>query len=217
MYLVHRRGGWPAQNHLWRLVQDSAITITHIPGSQHEAIAQLMKRYRDAPMDLADATLVKLCTDPGQADYIFAVSRDRFARRGRFASLRAAYAKASAAAPDGPAVRDYGRYEQLCAGMPVDPDETAASLAAHPTDVDHRMTHALALLRAGRAGDAWAVFDDFTVFYHELSPGHQAVIAAIAAAKGDHALAVQAARKIDVNMLAPGEYLLVGELRAERP
>ena len=166
---------------------------------------------------LADATLVKLCTDPGQADYIFAVSRDRFARRGRFASLRAAYAKASAAAPDGPAVRDYGRYEQLCAGMPVDPDETAASLAAHPTDVDHRMTHALALLRAGRAGDAWAVFDDFTVFYHELSPGHQAVIAAIAAAKGDHALAVQAARKIDVNMLAPGEYLLVGELRAERP
>jgi predicted nucleic acid-binding protein len=58
MYLVHRRGGWPAQNHLWRLVQDSAITITHIPGSQHEAIAQLMKRYRDAPMDLADATLV---------------------------------------------------------------------------------------------------------------------------------------------------------------
>lgn len=58
MHLVNRRGDQRAQFRLWDLIRREAITITHIPGSQHEAIAQLMKRYRDAPMDLADATLV---------------------------------------------------------------------------------------------------------------------------------------------------------------
>ena len=163
----------------------------------------------------ADAALVELCSYPGQADYIFAVARDRFARRGQFASMQTAYAKASAAAPDGSAVRDYGRYAELLAGTPVNPNETAAALVAHPSDVDHRMTHAFALLRAGHPDDAWAVFDEFTVFYHELRPGHQAVVAAMAAAKGDTALAVQAAREIDINLLDPREYLLVGELRAK--
>jgi len=103
----------------------------------------------------------------------------------------------------------------LLAGTPVNPNETAAALVAHPSDVDHRMTHAFALLRAGHPDDAWAVFDEFTVFYHELRPGHQAVVAAMAAAKGDTALAVQAAREIDINLLDPREYLLVGELRAK--
>jgi hypothetical protein len=162
----------------------------------------------------ADATLMELCADPGQADYLFAVIRDRFARRGQFASLDNAYAKVSTVAPEAAPARDYKNYAALLAGLPVNPVETATSLAAHPTDLDHRMTHAFALLRAGRPLEAWAAFDDFTVFYDELRPGHQAVMAAIVAAKGDPELAEKAARKIDIDLLSPEEYLLIAELRA---
>ncbi len=163
----------------------------------------------------ADATLIELCGDAGQADYLFAVARERFGRRGQFASLQAAYDKARLAAPDGAAVQDQRRYTDLLAGNKVDPEETAAALAANPTDLDHRMTHAFALLQAGRPEEAWSVFDDFTVFYDELRPGHQAVVSAIVAAKGDPDLAVRAARIIDINRLTPGEYLLIGRLRTD--
>jgi tetratricopeptide (TPR) repeat protein len=163
----------------------------------------------------ADATLVELCGDAGQAGYLFAVARERFGRRGQFASLQSSYDKARQASPGGAAVEDYRRYTGLLAGQPVDPAETAAALAANPVDLDHRMTHAFALLQAGRPEEAWSVFDDFTVFYDELRPGHQAVMSAIVAAKGDPDLAVRAARTIDINRLTPGEYLLIGRLRTD--
>ena len=161
-----------------------------------------------------DAALIELCADPGQADFVFTIARERFGRRGQFASLQAARERAAQAAADSAAVRDDRRCTALLAGLPVNPVETAASLAAHPTDLDHRMTHAFALLRAGRPLEAWAAFDDFTVFYDELRPGHQAVMAAIVAAKGDPELAEKAARKIDIDLLSPEEYLLIAELRA---
>jgi len=163
--------------------------------------------------DGADAALIELCGDAGQADFVFALARDRFGRRGQFASLQAARAQARHASADGAAVRDDRRYMDLLAGRSVDPDETAAALAANPTDLHYRMTHAFALLQAGRPQEAWAVFDDFTVFYDELLPGHQAVMCAIVAAKGDPELAAKAVRKIDIDLLLPAEYALVAPLR----
>ena len=164
--------------------------------------------------DRADAALIELCGDAGQADFVFSIARDRFGRRGQFASLQAARERARQASADGMAVRDDRRFMELLSEGSVDPDETAAAIAAHPTDLDHRMTHAFALLRAGRAQEAWAVFDDYTVFYDELRPGHQAVMCAIVAAKGDPALAEKAVRKIDVDRLLPAEYRLIAPLRA---
>lgn len=164
--------------------------------------------------DHADAALIELCGDAGQADFVFAIARDRFGRRGQFASLQAARERARQASPDGTAVGDDRRFTELLSGGSVDPGETAAALAASPTDLDHRMTHAFALLRAGSPQEAWAVFDDFTVFYDELPPGHQAVMCAIVAAKGDPALAEKAVRKIDIDRLLPAEYRLIAPLRA---
>jgi hypothetical protein len=162
----------------------------------------------------ADAMLIELCGEAGQADFVFAIARERFGRRGQFTSLQAARERAAQSAADSAAVRDDRRRTDLLTGRTVDPDETAAALAANHTDLDHRMTHAFALLRAGQPQEAWAVFDDFTVFFDELRPGHQAIMCAIVAAKGDHELATKAARKIDIDLLSPEEYLLIVELRA---
>jgi hypothetical protein len=62
------------------------------------------------------------------------VARERFARRGQFASLEAAPRRALQAAPDGAVVRDRQRYDNFLDGRPVVPDETAAFLFAsgHP-------------------------------------------------------------------------------------
>ena len=58
MHLVGRRGGWHAQQRLWQLIEAETITIADVPKSEIKGLTSLMKRYRDAPMDLADATLV---------------------------------------------------------------------------------------------------------------------------------------------------------------
>lgn len=44
----------------WKFVRSGAITLGLIADSDLPAISQLMHRYRDRPMDFADATLVHL-------------------------------------------------------------------------------------------------------------------------------------------------------------
>ena len=58
MYLVHRSGGWPLQSLLWQYVLTGQL-IFHITNeAEEQRMAELMKEYRDTPMDLADASLV---------------------------------------------------------------------------------------------------------------------------------------------------------------
>lgn len=58
MYLLHRIGGWPAQQRLWQMVERQALLL-HTSGLiEQQRIRQLMEQYRDLPMDLADASLV---------------------------------------------------------------------------------------------------------------------------------------------------------------
>lgn len=162
---------------------------------------------------LADTELVALCSDAGHADIAFLHARERFGRSGRHSLLRAAYERAKSAARFGSAVSDYRRYTDLLAGKSVNPSLTAAAVAENPSNRDLRMTHAFALLQAGRGVDAWSVFDDFTVFFDELPPGQQAIMCAIVAAKGDPALAQEVARRIDITLLCDEEYLLILPLR----
>lgn len=59
MYLAGRSGGWPMQAVLRQYVRDGALAL--YDGSDPEEIVRienLMERYKDAPMDLADASLV---------------------------------------------------------------------------------------------------------------------------------------------------------------
>lgn len=164
-----------------------------------------------------DTKLAEMCGDPAVADYVFRVARDRFGRRGRLSLLSSSYERALAAAPQAPAVRDFGRYRALLEGTSVSLDETAAAVAAEPANTAYRITHALNLLRRGQPAEAFAVFDDITVFADRLPPGQLAVIATVLGASGDTTRARAAASSIEVDRLAPGEYALILPWRTAEP
>ena len=58
MYLAHRAGGWPMQRLLWQFVARRVLAIHESGPAEADRMALLMERYRDTPMDLADASLV---------------------------------------------------------------------------------------------------------------------------------------------------------------
>ncbi len=58
MYLLWRAGGLPAQEELWSYLADELVVL-HTPETREwERMRTLMQQYHDAPMDLADASLV---------------------------------------------------------------------------------------------------------------------------------------------------------------
>jgi tetratricopeptide (TPR) repeat protein len=160
---------------------------------------------------LADRAIIAMCANAAVADGAFRLARDRFSRRGQFATLDEAYTAARQAAPSGTAVRDYGLYRDLLGGAGVEPSVTAEALASAPTAVEARFNHALALLQAGQGEEALAVFEDFDVIVDQLPPGLRAVAAAVLAAGGDANGAVTAARAIDPHLLKPGEFALIAK------
>jgi len=58
MYLVFQAGGYPAQAELWRWRRAGRLAIYDLTGDEIDRMAMLMEKYRDRPMDLADASLV---------------------------------------------------------------------------------------------------------------------------------------------------------------
>jgi predicted nucleic acid-binding protein len=58
MYLLARYGGQPAQDTLWGYVEDGIITFHISSEAEQRQMRVLMQKYRDTPMDLADASLV---------------------------------------------------------------------------------------------------------------------------------------------------------------
>jgi predicted nucleic acid-binding protein len=59
MYLLGT-GGWRDQEALWRLVGRGDLVLADLSAQQLDRARSLMEKYRDVPMDLADATLVAL-------------------------------------------------------------------------------------------------------------------------------------------------------------
>ncbi|MEY3480934.1 MAG: hypothetical protein RIQ71_1709 [Verrucomicrobiota bacterium] len=159
--------------------------------------------------EIVDAGLLELCTAPGRADGAFRLARDRFERSGQFELLLEALRKTSAAAANSPSVADYRRFELLLADRDVDPQETAAAVAEEPAATERRITHALALLKAGGAQDVLAVFDDFNVVVASLSPPQRAVAVAIIAANGHPDVAAELAREKSAVYTAPGAVALL--------
>lgn len=56
MYLL--RGSWRAQDTLWEML--SEVEILPLTANDVPRMRELMKKYRDLPMDLADAALVRV-------------------------------------------------------------------------------------------------------------------------------------------------------------
>jgi hypothetical protein len=86
MYLL--RESWTAQKALWSRLETDALTLAPLDESDAPRMRELMEKYRDLPMDLADAALVRVA-ERDQLTRIFTLDRKHFSvyragRRRRF-------------------------------------------------------------------------------------------------------------------------------------
>ena len=89
MYML--RAYWQAQEALWEMIEMGAVEILPLGIDDVPRMKQLMRKYRDLPMDLADAALVRVA-EREQLRRIFTLDRRDFqiyrpSRIGRFVIL----------------------------------------------------------------------------------------------------------------------------------
>lgn len=82
---------WRAQDALWELMESSVLTLLSLDLPDAPRMRELMRKYRDLPMDFADAALVRLA-EREKCRRIFTLDRRDFevyrpARLGRFSIL----------------------------------------------------------------------------------------------------------------------------------
>lgn len=58
MHLLGKFGGHTSQDALWQYITDALIEIHVHDEAERAQMRELMRQYRDTPMDLADASLV---------------------------------------------------------------------------------------------------------------------------------------------------------------
>jgi predicted nucleic acid-binding protein len=91
MYLLSF--SWEAQSALWEMIETAAVQILPLAQDDLGRMRELMRKYRDLPMDLADAALVRVA-ERERLRRIFTLDRRDFliyrpSRIGRFAVLPA--------------------------------------------------------------------------------------------------------------------------------
>jgi predicted nucleic acid-binding protein len=82
MYLLG--GSWLAQKALWSRVETGALSLAPLDELDAPRMRELMEKYRDLPMDLADAALVRVAERESLTE-IFTLDRRHFSvyRPGR--------------------------------------------------------------------------------------------------------------------------------------
>jgi predicted nucleic acid-binding protein len=58
MYLVFRAGGYSAQLALWKLRSAGRLVLLDLSTAEVDRMAELVDKYHDLPMDMADASVV---------------------------------------------------------------------------------------------------------------------------------------------------------------
>jgi len=91
MYLLGR--SWPGQKALWSRLETQALALAPLDETDARRMRELMEKYRDLPMDLADAALVRVAERESMTR-IFTLDRRHFSiyrpgRRRRFSIVRA--------------------------------------------------------------------------------------------------------------------------------
>ncbi len=89
MYLLDF--SWDAQDGLWDLMDSAKVELLPLGTGDSARMRELMRKYRDLPMDLADAALVAIAEREGIAR-IFTLDRRDFeiyrpAKLGRFSLI----------------------------------------------------------------------------------------------------------------------------------
>lgn len=89
MYLLSF--SWRAQKALWELIETGTIQLLHLDEADVAPMKGLMEKYRDLPMDMADAALVRIAEREGIRRVLTLDQRDfsvyRLARKGSFTLL----------------------------------------------------------------------------------------------------------------------------------
>lgn len=87
MYLLGARGGWHAQEQLWRMIAGRQLLVAETTSVMLERMPRLMAQYQNVPMDLADASLVAAAEEQ-DLRVVFTLDSDfliyRFAHGGTF-------------------------------------------------------------------------------------------------------------------------------------
>jgi len=91
MYLLS--DSWQGQRALWSRIETDGLTLAPLESGDAPRMRELMEKYRDLPMDFADAALVRVAEREGLTR-IFTLDRRHFSiyqpgRRRRFAILPA--------------------------------------------------------------------------------------------------------------------------------
>jgi uncharacterized protein len=89
MYLLNF--SWKAQEALWEMLERGVVVLLPLEGQELSRMRELMKKYKDLPMDLADAALVAVA-EREKIRRIFTLDRRDFevyrpAKLGRFILL----------------------------------------------------------------------------------------------------------------------------------
>lgn len=80
MYLAGKEGGWPLQKLVWGYVEQEIIAFHDLSEIEWIRMIELMERYRDVPMDLADASLVAVA-ETLKINRIFTLDSDFYSYR----------------------------------------------------------------------------------------------------------------------------------------
>ena len=68
---------WRVQDALWKFVESDAVILAPLDATDAPRMHELMEKYRDLPMDLADAALVRVAEREGIRK-IFTIDRKDF-------------------------------------------------------------------------------------------------------------------------------------------
>jgi uncharacterized protein len=80
MYLLSSVGGYRYQAALWALRAAGRLALHDLTSAEADRMAMLMARYRDTPMDLADASLVAVAESQGLRR-VFTIDSDFYVYR----------------------------------------------------------------------------------------------------------------------------------------
>lgn len=75
MYLLGAVGGHPYQAALWKLRRDKRLVLHDLTAAEVDRMAELMEKYADTPMDLADASIV-VTAESRSISHVFSVDSD---------------------------------------------------------------------------------------------------------------------------------------------
>lgn len=89
MYLIGF--SWQAQDALWEMIDSGALKLLPLDSGDVPRMRELMRKYRELPMDVADAALVRIAEREG-IRRVFTIDRRDFevyrpARIGRFSVI----------------------------------------------------------------------------------------------------------------------------------